>query len=67
VVRVLVGAAVGVHVGDLLQQKPGTFTLDRCGGCGHIFQNPPVNAEGLSFYYRDFYDGLSAEKVEWGF
>jgi SAM-dependent methyltransferase len=54
-------------VGDLLQQKPGTFTLDRCGGCGHIFQNPPVNAEGLSFYYRDFYDGLSAEKVEWGF
>jgi SAM-dependent methyltransferase len=56
-----------VEVGDLLQQKPGMFALDRCADCGHVFQNPRVNEEGLAFYYRDFYDGLSAEKVEWGF
>jgi ubiquinone/menaquinone biosynthesis C-methylase UbiE len=52
---------------DLLQQKPGRFALDRCESCGHAFQNPAVTPEGLGFYYRDFYDGLSGEKVEWGF
>ena len=43
---------------DVVQAKPGTFTLERCGGCGHTFQNPRLTAEGLAFYYRDFYDGL---------
>ncbi|MEE4419004.1 class I SAM-dependent methyltransferase [Streptomyces bugieae] len=43
---------------DHLQQKPGTFVLDQCGNCGHVFQNPRLSAEGLEFYYRDCYDGL---------
>jgi SAM-dependent methyltransferase len=47
--------------GDLLQHKPGRFVLQKCGGCGHIFQNPMLNPDGLSFYYRDVYDGLGAE------
>ena len=38
--------------------KPGVFTLERCGACGHVFQNPRLSIEGLDFYYRDFYDGL---------
>ncbi len=38
--------------------KPGIFTLERCAGCGHVFQNPRLSIEGLDFYYRDFYDGL---------
>ncbi|APU15486.1 MULTISPECIES: class I SAM-dependent methyltransferase [Actinoalloteichus] len=49
---------------DLLQHKPGRFTLDECGGCGHVFQNPRLTAEGLEFYYRDFYDGLAAEQMD---
>jgi SAM-dependent methyltransferase len=46
---------------DLLQHKPGQFRLDQCQACGHIFQNPRLNADGLEFYYRDFYDGLGEE------
>ena len=49
---------------DLLQLKPGAFRLDRCGHCGHIFQNPRLNAEGLEYYYRDFYDGLNFSKMK---
>ncbi len=49
---------------DNFQQKPGRFTLERCASCGHIFQNPRLTAEGLSFYYRDYYDGLGAELTE---
>jgi SAM-dependent methyltransferase len=47
-----------LQVPDLLQHKPGQFTLERCRACGHIFQNPRLSLEGLDFYYRDFYDGL---------
>ncbi|GLZ28412.1 hypothetical protein Lesp02_06020 [Lentzea sp. NBRC 105346] len=43
---------------DLIQRKPGTFTMDRCVRCGHVWQNPRLTEEGLGFYYRDFYDGL---------
>ncbi|MGH8896774.1 MAG: class I SAM-dependent methyltransferase [Egibacteraceae bacterium] len=43
---------------DLVQRKPGRFSLDQCQGCGHVFQNPRLSADGLDFYYRDFYDGL---------
>ncbi|MDF1563288.1 MAG: class I SAM-dependent methyltransferase [Deltaproteobacteria bacterium] len=50
--------------GDLYQQKPGTFTLERCGDCSLIFQNPRLSLEGLSFYYRDFYDGLGEAGME---
>jgi SAM-dependent methyltransferase len=52
--------AVRVRVPDLLQGKPGRFTLEQCGSCGHIFQNPRLTLDGLDFYYRDFYDGLGA-------
>ncbi|MBP0454833.1 class I SAM-dependent methyltransferase [Kitasatospora sp. RG8] len=48
---------------DLLQHKPGRFTLDTCEDCGHTFQNPQLNAKGLEFYYRDFYDGLGEERL----
>lgn len=44
--------------GDKLQGKPGHFTLSGCKSCGHIFQNPRLSIDGLSFYYKDFYDGL---------
>ncbi|WP_428955151.1 class I SAM-dependent methyltransferase [Streptomyces sp. cg35] len=49
---------------DLLQHKPGTFTVDQCGSCAHLFQNPRLTPEGLDFYYRDFYDGLRADQAE---
>ncbi|MFI9804128.1 class I SAM-dependent methyltransferase [Streptomyces sp. NPDC052301] len=48
---------------DLLQHKPGRFTLDHCADCGHTFQNPRLNDEGLEFYYRDFYDGLGEQRM----
>lgn len=53
--------AVRVRVPDLLQGKPGRFTLERCEDCGHVFQNPRLSPEGLEFYYRDFYDGRGGE------
>ncbi|TWP53688.1 class I SAM-dependent methyltransferase [Lentzea tibetensis] len=43
---------------DLIQRKPGEFTMDRCVRCAHVWQNPRLSEEGLGFYYRDFYDGL---------
>jgi ubiquinone/menaquinone biosynthesis C-methylase UbiE len=51
-------------VTDLLQHKPGTFSLERCAACGHIFQNPRLTLEGLGLYYRDFYDGLGGAWLE---
>ena len=60
------GSDLTVHLTtiDLLQHKPGTFRLDVCNGCGHIFQNPRLSIEGLDFYYRDFYDGLGETDSE---
>ena len=52
---------------DLHQSKPGTFVLDGCGSCGHVFQNPRLSLEGLDFYYRDFYDGAGANQLEGAF
>ena len=49
---------------DLIQHKPGTFELDECRACGHIFQNPRLTIEGLDFYYRDFYDGFAGDEME---
>lgn len=48
---------------DLIQRKPGRFRLDRCEGCGHVFQNPRLSPDGLEFYYRDFYDGLGEKQA----
>ncbi|MEV5486298.1 MULTISPECIES: class I SAM-dependent methyltransferase [Streptomyces] len=53
--------AVRVRMPDLLQGKPGRFTLEECRRCGHIFQNPRLTPDGLDFYYRDFYEGLGGE------
>ncbi|MER5889717.1 class I SAM-dependent methyltransferase [Streptomyces sp. NPDC001941] len=50
---------------DLTLRKPGSFTVDQCHGCGHVFQNPRLNAQGLEFYYRDCYDGLGEKGVAW--
>ena len=60
------GAAVHerLHSLDLVQCKPGTFVLDECASCGHIFQNPRLTPEGLDFYYRDFYDGPGIDPTE---
>jgi SAM-dependent methyltransferase len=55
------------HSGDLLQNKPGRFTLERCRGCGHVFQNPRLSLAGLDFYYKDFYDGLGEAGMEFIF
>jgi len=49
---------------DIAQRKPGEFRYDRCGDCGHVFQNPRLSPEGLEFYYRDFYDGLGGTALE---
>ncbi|MFJ6660567.1 class I SAM-dependent methyltransferase [Streptomyces sp. NPDC091377] len=38
---------------DLVQRKPGRFTLAECRACGHTFQNPRLTPEGLSFYHWD--------------
>jgi ubiquinone/menaquinone biosynthesis C-methylase UbiE len=59
--------AVKVRMTDMIQHKPGTFELDRCKGCGHIFQNPRLSIEGLDFYYRDFYDGLGEDDLDFIF
>jgi SAM-dependent methyltransferase len=52
---------------DLIQRKPGRFTVEECRSCGHLFQNPRLSLDGLEFYYRDFYDGLGAELAEYVF
>lgn len=55
---------VEVETPDLLQHKPGRFVLERCRGCGHLFQNPRLSSAGLDFYYRDFYDGFGERSTE---
>jgi ubiquinone/menaquinone biosynthesis C-methylase UbiE len=49
---------------DMFQHKPGTFHLDQCADCGHIFQNPALSVRGLDHYYDQFYDGISEEQTE---
>lgn len=56
-----------VRVTDLIQYKPGEFVLDKCADCRHVFQNPRLSIEGLDFYYRDFYDGLGEDELEFVF
>lgn len=36
---------------------PGTFAVDECRGCGHVFQNPRLVTEGLALPHGDFYAG----------
>ncbi len=56
--------SIRLRTTDLIQRKPGRFTLEQCQACRHIFQNPRLTPAGLDFYYRDFYDGLGRELVE---
>ncbi|MCH2105575.1 MAG: class I SAM-dependent methyltransferase [Planctomycetes bacterium] len=56
-----------ITMGDAFQHKPGEFHLDRCASCGVVFQNPRLSLEGLTFHYRDFYDGAGAEKLDFIF
>ncbi len=49
---------------DLYQAKPGRFSVDKCRDCGFRFQNPRLTLEGLSFYYRDFYDGIGEDALD---
>jgi len=58
---------VHLRVSDLMQHKPGTFTLERCDDCDHIFQNPRLTIAGLDYYYKDFYDGLGEDGLEFMF
>lgn len=51
------------RVPDLIQGKPGRFAVDRCRHCHTLFQNPRLTVDGLDFYYRDFYDGLSEDRM----
>ena len=61
-------ALVGrLDIGDLLQHKPGTFHLDECRDCGHVFQNPALTVAGLDHFYADAYDGLGEELAEVSF
>lgn len=53
-----------LQTSDLVQRKPGRFTLEQCGACRHVFQNPRLTPAGLDFYYRDFYDGLGREMLK---
>lgn len=50
-----------IRVADTRQCKPGTFRMDECSLCGHLFQNPRLTDTGLAYYYRDAYDGLGRE------
>jgi SAM-dependent methyltransferase len=59
--------SVRLRTSDLIQGKPGQFTLEQCGTCQHIFQNPRLTPAGLDFYYRDFYDGLGQRLWERSF
>jgi len=59
--------SIRLETTDLIQRKPGRFTLEQCGACRHIFQNPRLTPAGLDFYYRDFYDGLGKEQAEKAF
>jgi SAM-dependent methyltransferase len=49
---------------DVFQGKPGRFRIRRCLGCGHNFQDPRLSLQGLSFYYRDAYDGRNASGMD---
>ena len=55
------------HIPDTFQGKPGRFDLDECISCGHVFQNPMLSGPGFAYYYRDFYDGMGTERMQFLF
>ncbi|MEV7995729.1 class I SAM-dependent methyltransferase [Streptomyces sp. NPDC086077] len=44
---------VRLRAPDVIQGKPGTFTVEECEDCAHVFQNPGLTPEGMAFYHRD--------------
>ncbi|WP_409240014.1 class I SAM-dependent methyltransferase [Streptomyces sp. PA5.6] len=52
-----------LRTADLVQHKPGRFRIDRCGDCGHSFQNPRLTPEGLAFYRRDAREGPALPRL----
>jgi SAM-dependent methyltransferase len=54
-------------VPDLLLHKPGTYHLDQCQDCGHVFQNPRLTPAGLDYIYDNAYGGTGAELAEISF
>ncbi|WP_333763352.1 class I SAM-dependent methyltransferase [Streptomyces sp. IBSBF 2390] len=50
-----------LRASDPLRHRPGTYCLDACDDCGHVFQNPRLTAEGFAFFHRDFYERQLAE------
>jgi SAM-dependent methyltransferase len=40
---------------DPLRHRPGTFVVDECRDCRHVFQNPRLTAEGIALHHRDAY------------
>ncbi|MFJ9036228.1 class I SAM-dependent methyltransferase [Streptomyces sp. NPDC102406] len=53
-----------LRTADPLRHRPGTFTVDQCGACGHAFQNPRLTPEGLDLHHRAFHDRLHAGQAE---
>ncbi|EFC79659.1 class I SAM-dependent methyltransferase [Frankia sp. EUN1f] len=49
---------------DLTMGKPGSFRLDTCRRCGHIFLNPALTPDGQDYYERDWRDGFAVEAAE---
>ncbi|MEU0438442.1 class I SAM-dependent methyltransferase [Streptomyces sp. NPDC006186] len=44
------GPRTRLRAPDLRHGRPGTFTLDECRACAHVFQNPRLTPEGLALY-----------------
>ncbi|MGW2699382.1 class I SAM-dependent methyltransferase [Streptomyces sp. NPDC001340] len=58
------GLRTRLRAPDPLRHRPGTFVLDECGDCAHVFQNPRLTAEGFAFYHRDVYERQLEEFAE---
>jgi SAM-dependent methyltransferase len=41
---------------DLRHRAPGSFVVEECRDCAHVFQNPRLTPQGLAFHHREFRD-----------
>ncbi len=46
-----------VRMPDPARRTPGTFVLETCRACAHVFQNPRLTADALALYPRRPYGG----------
>ncbi|MCB9758624.1 MAG: class I SAM-dependent methyltransferase [Alphaproteobacteria bacterium] len=44
-------------VRDWIWRKPGTFTVQRCAGCGLVMTRPRPDPDALAWYYEGAYSG----------